>query len=163
MRAFPTHLELKSLGQMSKQELIEAQEDDAAIRLAIQAVTHGKWPEENGSSPETFRLKKEMGKLMMKDGLLHCLCKRPSGEEPTQLVLPSGFREVVLKATHDNLGHLGIERTTDLLWNRFFWPKLACDVEQYIKNCGECVTRKTPCHRSAPLHHISISGPMELV
>lgn len=29
--AFPTQLELKSLGQMSKQELIEAQEDDAAI------------------------------------------------------------------------------------------------------------------------------------
>ncbi|XP_053274167.1 uncharacterized protein LOC128436464 [Pleuronectes platessa] len=161
--AFPIHLELKSLGQMSNQELIEAQEDDTAIRLAIQAVKNGKWPEENGSSPESFRLKKEMGKLMMKDGLLHRLSKRPSGKEQTQLVLPSGFRELVLKATHDDLGHLGIERTTDLLRSRFFWPKLACDVEQYIKNCGACVTRKTPCHRAAPLHHISSSGPMDLV
>ncbi|KAJ7986493.1 hypothetical protein DPEC_G00340450 [Dallia pectoralis] len=89
--------------------------------------------------------------------------KRPSGEELTQLVLPSEFREVVLKATHDDLGHLGIERTTDLLRSRFFWPKLAFDVEQYIKNCGECVTRKTPCHRVAPLHHISSNGPMDLV
>lgn len=33
---------------------------------------------------------------MMKDGLLHRLSKRPSGEELTQLVLPSEFREVVL-------------------------------------------------------------------
>lgn len=161
--AFPTHLELKSLGQMSQQELIEAQEDDAAIRSVIQAVKHGKWPEENGSCLERSRFKKEMGKLMMKDGLLHRLSKRPSGEELTQLVLPSKFKEVVLKATHDDLGHLGIERTADLLRSRFFWPKLACDVEQYIKNCGECVTRKTPCHRVAPLHHISSNGPMDLV
>ncbi|KAJ8348558.1 hypothetical protein SKAU_G00271470 [Synaphobranchus kaupii] len=161
--AFPMHLELKSLGQMSKQELIKAQEDDAVIRSAIQAIKHGKWPEENGSNPELPRLKKEMGKLMMKDGLLHRLSKRPSGEEVTQLVLPREFREVVLKATHDDLGHLGVERTADLLRNRFFWPKLACDVEQYIKNCGECVTRKTPCHRAAPLHQIVSSGPMDLV
>uniref|UniRef100_A0A8C2CR87 Gypsy retrotransposon integrase-like protein 1 n=1 Tax=Cyprinus carpio TaxID=7962 RepID=A0A8C2CR87_CYPCA len=148
---------------MSKQELIEAQEDDAAIRSVIQAVKHGKWPEENGSCLERSRFKKEMGKLMMKDGLLHRLSKRPSGEELTQLVLPSKFKEVVLKATHDDLGHLGIERMADLLRSRFFWPKLACDVEQYIKNCGECVTRKTPCHRVAPLHHISSNGPMDLV
>ncbi|KAG7512030.1 Retrovirus-related Pol poly from transposon 297 [Solea senegalensis] len=160
--AFPTHLELKSLGQMSKQELIDAQENDAAIRTAIQAVTHGKWSEGNGSSPESFRFKKEMGKLMMKNGLLHRISKRSSGEELAQLVLPSRFKELALKATHNDLGHLGIERTTDLLRSRFFWPKLACDVEQYIKNCGECITRKTPCHRAAPLHHISSSGPMDL-
>ena len=91
-----------------------AQEDDAVMRSAIQAVKHGKWPE-NDSSPEMSRLKKEMGKLMMKDGLLHCLSKRSSGEELMQLVLPREFREVVLKATHDDLGHLGIERTSDLL------------------------------------------------
>ena len=161
--AFPTRLELKSLGQMSSQDLIKAQEEDAVISSALQAVKQGKWPEGNGSSPELARLKKEMGRLMMKDGLLHRLSKRPSGEEVTQLVLPREFREVVLKASHDDLGHLGIERTTDMLRNRFFWPKLACDVEQYIKNCGECVTRKTPCQRAAPLHQIVSSGPMDLV
>lgn len=47
--------------------------------------------------------------------------------------------------------------------SRFFWPKLAGDVEQYIKNFGECVTQKTPCHRAAPLHHISSNGPIDLV
>lgn len=81
--AFPTHLELKSLGQMSKQELMEAQQNDAAIQHAIQAVKNGKWPEEIESSPDNFRFKKEMGKLMMKDGLLHRLSKRPSGDDQT--------------------------------------------------------------------------------
>lgn len=36
--AFPTYQEFKSLWQMLKQELIEALEDDADIRSAIQAV-----------------------------------------------------------------------------------------------------------------------------
>nr|XP_057906640.1 uncharacterized protein LOC131104002 [Doryrhamphus excisus]XP_057906648.1 uncharacterized protein LOC131104002 [Doryrhamphus excisus] len=161
--AFPTHLELKSLGQMSTQDLIKAQEEDAEISSALQAVKQGKWPEGNVSSPEQARLKKEMGRLMMKDGLLHRLSKRSSGEDVTQLVLPREFREVVLRASHDDLGHLGVERTTDLLRNRFFWPKLACDVEQYIKNCGECITRKTPSQRAAPLCQIVSSGPMDLV
>lgn len=31
---------------------------------------------------------------------------------------------MVLKATHDDLGHLGIERTPDLLRSRFFWGKM---------------------------------------
>lgn len=36
-------------------------------------------------------------------------------------------------------------------------------VEEYIKNCGECVTHKTPIQRAAPLHHIVSHGPMDLV
>uniref|UniRef100_A0A672IIR2 Integrase catalytic domain-containing protein n=1 Tax=Salarias fasciatus TaxID=181472 RepID=A0A672IIR2_SALFA len=36
-------------------------------------------------------------------------------------------------------------------------------VEQYIKNCGECITRKSPNQRTAPLHQITSRGPMDLV
>lgn len=36
-------------------------------------------------------------------------------------------------------------------------------VENYVRNCGMCVTRKTPCRKAAPLHHIVSSGPMDLV
>lgn len=69
----------------------------------------------------------------------------------------------MLKSLHDDLGHLGIERTTDLLRSRFFWPKMSKDAEQYVKNCGKCITRKSPCQRAAPLHHITSTGPMDLV
>ncbi len=40
---------------------------------------------------------------------------------------------------------------------------MAQEVEQYIKNCGHCVTHKTPCKKCAPLHHISSNGPLDLV
>lgn len=61
------------------------------------------------------------------------------------------------------MGHLGVERTGDLVRNWFFWPKMAQDVEQYINNCGQCATYKTPCKKSAPLHEIVSNGPLDLV
>lgn len=99
----------------------------------------------------------------MKDGLLYRHCKKPSGEVISQLLLPREFREMVMKAMHDDLGHLGQERTVDLLRSRFFWPRMSMQVEEYIRNCGECVTHKTPIQRTAPLHQIVSHGPMDLV
>lgn len=61
------------------------------------------------------------------------------------------------------MGHLGVERVTDLLRSRFYWPRMVSDVEQYVRDCGECIMRKTPCTKSAPLHQIVSSGPMDLV
>ncbi|KAL7886895.1 hypothetical protein AOLI_G00046160 [Acnodon oligacanthus] len=44
--AFPTHLELSPLEQLSKEELIKAQREDAVIGMAFQALNKGNWPEE---------------------------------------------------------------------------------------------------------------------
>lgn len=40
---------------------------------------------------------------------------------------------------------------------------MAVDVDQYIRNYGECIVRKSPCQRVAPLHQIVSTGPMDLV
>ena len=37
-----------------------------------------------------------------------------------QLVLPESFRMQTLKGCHDDLGHLGVERTLDLLRDQFY-------------------------------------------
>lgn len=68
---------------------MEAQRVNIPIQHAIQAFKNGKWPEGTESNQESSRLKKEMEKLMMKDGLLHRLSKRPSAEVRTQLVFSS--------------------------------------------------------------------------
>ena len=39
-----------------------------------------------------------------------------------QFVLPRPFRKQALEACHDEVGHLGIERTTNLIKDRFYWP-----------------------------------------
>ncbi|XP_076830977.1 uncharacterized protein LOC143476602 [Brachyhypopomus gauderio] len=161
--AFPTHLNLCSLKQMSKSELLEAQQKDNIIRRVMEAMRDEKWPNDKELLPEITLFKRERDRLVLKDGLLQRTSKRPSGDLVTQLVLPAEFRGAVLKSLHDDMGHLGVERTIDLLRSRFYWPKMTADAEHYVKDCGECVLRKTPCKRAAPLHQIMSSGPMDLV
>lgn len=99
----------------------------------------------------------------MGNGLLHRVTTSHTGEKTHQLVLPAEFKAVVLKSMHDDFDHLGTERTIDMLRSRFFWPKLAVDVNQYVRNCGECIMRKSLCQRVAPLHQIVSTRPMDLV
>lgn len=160
--AFPSQLLLDSLEQLSKADLITAQKRDAVIGRVAEAVKQGVWPRSREMDPEMQWMKREFGRLVMRGGLLFRLVKK-ADEEALQLVLPAEFRGRVLHSLHDDMGHLGVERVTDLIRARFYWPKMAHDVEDYVKNCGLCLTRKTPCQRAAPLHHIVSSGPMDLV
>ncbi|XP_052455381.1 uncharacterized protein LOC128015538 [Carassius gibelio] len=61
------------------------------------------------------------------------------------------------------MGHMGIERTLELVRSRFYWPKMASDIETKIKNCERCVKRKSQPEKAAPLVNIHTSRPMELV
>lgn len=56
-----------------------------------------------------------------------------------------------------------MERTTELVKDRFYWPKLATEVSTYVQNCGRCVARKSLPQRAAPLQQITSSGPLDLV
>ncbi|XP_029968702.1 uncharacterized protein LOC115403829 [Salarias fasciatus] len=161
--SFPMHMELEALRHVSNEELAQAQKEDPVIGPAFQAVQQHKWPEHTDNNPEFSQLKREKEKLILKAGLLYRQSTLPSEEKVNQLLLPAEYRDTVLRALHDDSGHLGIERVADLLRQRFFWPKMTKHVEQYIKNCGECITRKSPNQRTAPLHQITSRGPMDLV
>uniref|UniRef100_A0AAY4AVH5 Gypsy retrotransposon integrase-like protein 1 n=1 Tax=Denticeps clupeoides TaxID=299321 RepID=A0AAY4AVH5_9TELE len=160
--AFPTRLDLNSLELMTQAELIKAQKQDPVVGLVLKAKLQGTWPVGTGIDPEIALFKQEADKLILKDELLFRKVNR-GGVEKVQLVLPRRFRGTVLKALHDEAGHLGTDRVVDQLRDRFYWPKMSKDVEQYIKSCGYCVTRKSPCERAAPLNQIVSSGPMDLV
>ncbi|XP_023190648.1 uncharacterized protein LOC111608786 [Xiphophorus maculatus] len=156
-----THLQLSPLERLSKLDLAKAQDLDPVIGPAKKAVQDAVWP--SNRHPDLLLLQKESSKLLMKDGLLHRKVSRPAGLQNLQLVLPIQFRPQVLRALHDESGHLGVDRTVELLRDRFFWPKMVSDVTDYIKNCGRCVARKTLPRRAAPLHQITSNGPLDLV
>lgn len=69
----------------------------------------------------------------------------------------------MLQNLHDDMGHLGIERTVELVRSRFYWPKMASDVERKIKECETCVRRKAPPDKVARLVSILTTRPLELV
>lgn len=158
--AFPLQMDLQSLELVSKSDLAQAQKEDLVIGPALQAVKQNQWPD---NDPNLICMKREKDKLSIRDGLLHRVIKRLSGEEVMQLVLPKKYHNVVLRSVHNESGHLGTERILELLRKRFYWPRMSQDVEQHVKSCGECVTRKSPAQRAAPLHKISSGGPMDLV
>lgn len=60
------------------------------------------------------------------------------GEPVFQVVVPSGFRELVLQTAHDACGHLGVKKTYDCVLRYFFWPQLKHSVSKYVKSCHVC-------------------------
>lgn len=113
-----THLQLSSLERLSQMDLAKAQDQDPVICLAKKAVKVGVWS--SNSHPDLVLLQRESPKLLIKDGLLQRKAARPAGHQTLQLVLPSQFRTQVLKALHDESGHLGVDRTVELVKDRFF-------------------------------------------
>ena len=79
-----------------------------------------------------------------------------------QLCLPKPFRKETLEGCHDNVGHLGLERTLDLLRDRFYWPHLFEDVKQHVGTCRRCQIAKSKQQR-APMQPYHANAPMELV
>ena len=67
-----------------------------------------------------------------------------------------------MEACHDEIGHLGTERTTSLLRDRFYWPKMENDIEEYVKTCPRCLKFKAIPER-AELNIIDVTRPLELV
>lgn len=54
-----------------------------------------------------------------RDGILH-----RKTVTRTQLVLPEIYKSTVIRQLHNDMGHQGVERTTSLVRDRFFWPHM---------------------------------------
>ncbi len=149
---------------MSEQELKEKQRNDPAMQEIILQLESGctVLPVLRRELPELPFLLREWKRLELKDGILYR--KRAVGDCTTyQLVLPPDLRAMIMESLHDNMGHMGIERTLDLIRSRFYWPRMAMDVENKVKTCNRCVCRKTLPERAAPLVNIQVTQPLELV
>lgn len=74
-------------------------------------------------------------------------------EESAQLVLPSSYRTTVLKMAHSIpiSGHLGRKKTTDRIFQRFYWPGIYQDVREMCKRCPTCQLTARHKHHKAPL------------
>uniref|UniRef100_A0A672GGI4 Gypsy retrotransposon integrase-like protein 1 n=1 Tax=Salarias fasciatus TaxID=181472 RepID=A0A672GGI4_SALFA len=159
--AYPVRLDLGALTQVSRKELIHAQDMDPTIAPVKQSLNGGT-PFSSSCNPNSTLLNKEASRLVIQDDLLHRKVEK-EGATVNQLVLPQQYIDMVLRSLHDESGHLGVEKTLKLVRDRFYWPKMGTEVEQYIKNCGRCITRKALPQRAAPLNQITSQGPLDLV
>uniref|UniRef100_A0A669BQ97 Gypsy retrotransposon integrase-like protein 1 n=1 Tax=Oreochromis niloticus TaxID=8128 RepID=A0A669BQ97_ORENI len=162
--AFPVNLSVNILDQLSPKDIHTSQDMDPTIGPLKKAIkSHIGFARSKTDSPEAVMLFRESRKLELSDGLLYRVKEKMCGKQSRQLVLPARYRSMVLRSLHDECGHMGAERTTELIKERFYWPRMAAEIEQYIRTCGRCISRKTLPQRASPLNQITSNGPLDLV
>ncbi|KAK3536885.1 hypothetical protein QTP86_027006 [Hemibagrus guttatus] len=64
----------------------------------------------------------------------------PTACPPSRLYVPAPLRHRVIQWTHESpsTGYPGIQRTTQLVQQHFWWPTTAQDVERYVSSCSTC-------------------------
>ena len=152
---------------MSKQQLALSQRDDLSISWVIYLLEKGQRPDRRHRSqepPECLIYLRQWDKLELRDHVLYRVRKTPEGASAHQLVLPECYRETAMTGLHNDIGHMGFDRTLDMVRLRFFWPRMALDVKKWCEQCQRCCLRKTSLAKiRAPLISIHTNEPLELV
>ena len=60
---------------------------------------------------------------------------------------------ILVSVHHDGAGHLGREKTLDLVKRHFYWPGLTLDVEEFVRSCDICQRTKKITQAPAGLLH----------
>ena len=143
-------------------DLVDAQLNDPITSRVIHFLDKGKKPLPKDllhESPDVKRLLRDWPKLVLVDGLL----KRNIGTI-SQIVLPKKYHRLVIKALHEDMGHLGTERVLDLARQRFFWSRMQADIEYFIQNLCSCIKQRRPAVPTrAPLQPIVTTSPFEMI
>ena len=117
-------------------------------------------------SHEMRQFIRQQNRLFMRNGILYCKneIQEVNGLDRNiiQLVLPEAFRKQALQGHHNDLGHLRVEQTIDLLRDHFYWPRMINGVTTHIKQCERCLRFKA-LPKKAPMENIDATYPMELV
>ena len=79
-----------------------------------------------------------------------------------QIILPRACIRIALKLLHTEMGYPGRDKTNALVKDRFCWRGMLTDIEHYIKNCKQCILRKTTPERTS-LVNIQTHEPLDLV
>lgn len=126
-------------------ELITLQGSDPVLRDFLLYWKQGKPPskEQKGTlTADVQCLLRQWDRILESNGLLYRKVTAPHGEPYLQLLLPVCLRQEVLNSLHDQHGHQGVRRTTDLVRQRCYWPGMGAEIERYCQNCQRCVLSK---------------------
>lgn len=110
-------------------------------------------------------LLRQWDRLVERQGVMYRCIQRPDGgEEVLQVVLPSVLRGDILRGLHQEHGHQGIERTTELVRQRCYWPGMTAEVAQWCRECERCQRAKdTEPVASSFMGHLLASRPNEIL
>ena len=115
---------------MTKQDWVKAQSKDKTIGEIIQLFKRKELCCRKGNETDNNAMKqfiRQQNRLFLRNGILYCKNGIQEVNHPDrntmQLVLPEAFKKQALLGCYDDLGHLGMEWTIDLLRDGFIGPE----------------------------------------
>ena len=66
---------------------------------------------------------------------------------PLRIVIPEQLKSTILTHLHDLQNHLGIQKTYQLINQRYYWSGLFADVTKHVYDCVTCTTRSLNTNR----------------
>ncbi|KAK3106463.1 hypothetical protein FSP39_020529 [Pinctada imbricata] len=157
-------IHVSKLPEMPYIDIRFEQQNDPDVSLWLDFVFHNFKPHKDQYPSSMFHniMFQNFDRLTIQKGILYRETTI-NDRKKLQQVLPHAIISDVLYYIHNTLGHQGRDRTLSLIKDRFFWPGMSKDVEDWITNCGRCVRRKTPTNTRVPLVNITSTQPLELV
>uniref|UniRef100_A0A674PMZ3 Gypsy retrotransposon integrase-like protein 1 n=1 Tax=Takifugu rubripes TaxID=31033 RepID=A0A674PMZ3_TAKRU len=144
------------------------QEEDPVLKEVLVFWRRGSLPtsaERRQLSQPAIVLLRQWDRLVEKNGVLfRRVFRSDGGEEQLQLVLPTVLKGDTLHQLHQEHGHQGTERTTELVRQRCYWPGMSSDIKKWVQRCERCQVAKDSgqVHRSY-MGHLLASRPNEIL
>ena len=136
------------------------------IHILVVSLSIGqKVKRQEGREPKAVQtMLKQWDRIVETDNVLYRRIVDPRRGEMEQLILPELLRNKVLETLHNMSGHQCNERTMALVSQRFWWPGVTKDVENWCKKCERCFLAKAPQPKILPeLRSFLASRPLEVV
>ncbi len=100
--------------------------------------------------------------LLVIDGLLY----HQSSSQHLQVLIPPLHSREVFDLFHGSPsgGHYGYQKTYATLVQKYSWPRMKNDIEEWCRTCMTCQASKHPNRAArAPLENIVVGAPMEII
>lgn len=153
-------LDAGEFSMFTPQQVKDAQEQDALVSVFKNSILHEQLPPPGTSSDTDYTtLAREFKSLSIENGVLI----RTSGDGGKQIIVPTALRPIFLRIAHHNFGHQGTPKTLARLKQDAWWPNMDGHVQNYVKSCDTCQSKKTPrIKRQGELFPISIGADRPL-
>ena len=129
----------KILPKLTHQDWVWEQELGNDIHTVVKLLRekkHLQYKCQGSDSDELKAMMKFCKDLVLQNGLLYWKTQLKGHDGMIkQFVMPKSFQNHTVQSTHNELGHLGMDRTLSLLQDRFFWYKMSEDVHELIRSC----------------------------
>lgn len=106
--------------------------------------------------PEIAQIKEKLQNTQLpyyelRDGLVY----RKTDKNNLLFYVPGSMVSNVIRTCHDNFGHVGTEKTCEIIKRTYWFPQMHKTVKEYINNCLKCTTFSPKYGKSeGELHNI---------